>query len=54
MVAAYWGETDVVMELMKAGANLDLQNEVYMSRDEHRYSRWSATRNIILLFVYES
>ena len=26
--AAYYGETDVVVELVKGGANLDLQNEV--------------------------
>ena len=40
MRAAYWGTTDVVVELVKAGANLDLQNEV-MSSGEYRYSRWS-------------
>ena len=28
MRAAYFGKTDVVVELVKAGANLDLQNEV--------------------------
>ena len=28
MEAASYGETDVVVELVKAGANLDLQNEV--------------------------
>ena len=28
MEAAYYGETDVVVELVKAGANLDLQNKV--------------------------
>lgn len=28
MAAAYSGKTDVVMELVKAGANLDLQNKV--------------------------
>ena len=28
MLVAYNGETDVVVELVKAGANLDLQNEV--------------------------
>ena len=26
--AAYYGETDVVVELVNAGANLDLQNKV--------------------------
>ena len=29
MAAAYSGKTDVVMELVKAGANLDLQNKVW-------------------------
>ena len=28
ILAAYYGETDVVVELVKAGANLDLQNKV--------------------------
>ena len=28
MRAAYYGKTDVVVELVKVGANLDLQNEV--------------------------
>ena len=28
MTAAYWGETEVVVELVKAGALLDLQNTV--------------------------
>ena len=28
MKVAYWGKTDVVLELVKAGANLDLQTEV--------------------------
>ena len=28
MEAAYWGKTDIVVELVKAGANLDLQNKV--------------------------
>ena len=28
MMAAYMGETDVVVELVKAGANLDLQDKV--------------------------
>ena len=28
MRAAYWGKTEVVVELVKAGANLDLQNTV--------------------------
>ena len=28
MRAAYWGKTDVMVELVKAGANLDLQNKV--------------------------
>ena len=28
MRAAYWGETEVVVELVKAGALLDLQNTV--------------------------
>ena len=28
MKAAYCGRTDVVVELVKRGANLDLQNEV--------------------------
>ena len=28
MEAAYMGRTDVVAELVKGGANLDLQNEV--------------------------
>ena len=27
MRAAYWGKTHVVVELVKAGANLDLQNK---------------------------
>ena len=26
--AAFWGKTDVVVELVKRGANLDLQNMV--------------------------
>ena len=29
MRAAYSGKTDVVLELVKAGANCDLQNKVY-------------------------
>ena len=28
MTAAWWGNTEVVVELIKAGANLNLQNEV--------------------------
>ena len=28
MLAAEWGRTGAVVELIKAGANLDLQNEV--------------------------
>ena len=28
IVAAYYGETDVVVELVKRGANLDLQKKV--------------------------
>ena len=28
MEAAYWGTTDVVVELVKRGANLDVQNKV--------------------------
>ena len=28
MMAAYYGKTDVVVELVKAGAILDLQNKV--------------------------
>ena len=28
MIAAYFGKTDVVVELVKRGANLDLQDEV--------------------------
>ena len=31
MYAARKGKTEVVVELVKAGANIDLQNEVYMS-----------------------
>ena len=27
--AAYYGKTEVVVELVKAGANLDLQNKVH-------------------------
>ena len=34
MLAANVGYTDVVMELVKAEANLDLQNKVY-TRDAH-------------------
>ena len=30
ILAAWLGHTDVVTELVKAGANLDLQNEVYL------------------------
>ena len=33
MEAAYNGKTDVVVELVKAGANLDLQNEVCSMRN---------------------
>ena len=33
MWAASNGETDVVVELVKAGANLDLQNEVCLVRN---------------------
>ena len=29
MLAAWWGHRDTVMELVKAGAKLDLQNKVY-------------------------
>ena len=38
MIAAYWGKTEVVVELVKAGAKLNLQNtvcqciEVYVHR----------------------
>ena len=28
MTAAYWGKTEVVVKLMKAGAHLNLQNKV--------------------------
>ena len=28
MRAAWWGNTDVVVELVRGGANLDLQNKV--------------------------
>ena len=28
MEAAYWGRTDTLVELVKAGASLDLQNKV--------------------------
>ena len=28
ILAAVWGKTEVVVELVKAGANVDLQNEV--------------------------
>ena len=28
MIAARWGRTEVVVELVKAGANLNLQNRV--------------------------
>ena len=31
MMAAGWGRTEVVSQLLKAGANTDLQNKVYMS-----------------------
>ena len=30
MRAALYGNTDVVVELVEAGANLDLQNKVYV------------------------
>ena len=45
---------DVVVELVKAGANLDLQNKVGPVMNIYRYSKWSITKNIILLFVHES
>ena len=28
MLAVWWGRTDVVVELVRGGANLDLQNKV--------------------------
>ena len=31
MKAARWGNTEVVVELVRAGANVDMQNEVRMS-----------------------
>lgn len=31
MVAAKYGRTEVIIELVKAGANLNLQNMVYIS-----------------------
>ena len=40
MDAAYCGKTDVVVELVKGGANLDLQNEVCIVMNT-RYPRCS-------------
>ena len=34
ILAARWGRTDVVVELVRGGANLDMQDEVYMLSDE--------------------
>ena len=31
MRAAYWGQTEVVVELVKAGADLNLQNKVCLN-----------------------
>ena len=33
ILAALWGHTDTVMELVKAGAKLYLQNKVYKMND---------------------
>ena len=38
MRAAYWGNTEVVVELLKAGALLDLQNTVCPYPIIHAYS----------------
>ena len=38
--AAYWGRTEVIQQLVKAGANLDLQNKVCQyveTHDVHEY-----------------
>ena len=50
MQAAWEGETDVVVELVKGGANLDLQNKVCVVMNTG-YPRCSAIFIVVYLFI---
>ena len=51
MKAAFWGETEVVAELVKGGADLNLQNEVCLLCIPHWHTYVLITSQILLYWI---